>query len=76
LCGPSVRVDEKSEEFWLICCKGAQLADQRALGHLLQAQRGDDLVDVGLLVDDRLPVDLADRADQALRVPRGIVGAV
>ena len=53
--------------------KGAQLADQRALGHFLQAQRGDDLVDVGLLVDDRLPVDLADRADQALRVPRGIV---
>jgi len=38
--------------------KGAQLADQRALGHFLQAQRGDDLVDVGLLVDDRLPVDL------------------
>jgi hypothetical protein len=29
-----------------------------------------------VLVDDRLPVDLADRADQALRVPRGIVGAV
>src|SRR5262249_27128034 len=49
---------------------------QRALGHLLQAQRGDDLVDVGLFLDDRLPVDLADRADQALRVPRGIVGAV
>ena len=44
--------------------------------HLLQTQRGDDLVDVGLLVDDRLPVDLADRADQALRVRRWIVGAV
>ena len=50
---------------------GAQLADQRALGHLLEAQRGDDPVDVGLLVDDHLPVDLSGRPNQALRVLRG-----
>ena len=58
------------------CGVGAQLADQRALGHLLEAQRGDDLVDVGFLVDDRLPVDLADGTDQAFLVQRRIVGAV
>ena len=44
---------------------GAQLADQRALGHFHEAQRGDDLVDVRLLADDDLPIDLADRPDQA-----------
>ena len=43
----------------------AQLADQRALGHLLETQRGDDLVEVGFLVRDGLPVDLADGANQA-----------
>lgn len=55
---------------------GAQLADQRALDHFLQAQCGDDLVDVGLLTDDELPVDLADRMDQALLVQYRIIGAV
>lgn len=54
----------------------AQLADQCALGHFLEGQRGDDLVDVRLLVDDELPVDLADRPNQALFVRRRIVGAI
>jgi len=55
---------------------GAQLADQRALRHLLQPQRGDDLIEVRLLADDEIAVDSPDRPDQALLVQRRIVGAV
>ena len=32
---------------------GAELADERALGHLLESQRGDDLVEMGLLRRDQ-----------------------
>ena len=32
------------------CGKGAQLPDQRALGHFLEAQRGHDLIDVDFLI--------------------------
>lgn len=55
---------------------GAQLADQRALRHFLQAQCGDDSVDVRLLTDDELPVDLASRPDQAFLVQCQIIGAI
>ncbi len=55
---------------------GAQLADQRALRHLLQPERGDDPVDVWLFVDDEIAVDFPDRSDQAVLVLCKIVGAV
>ena len=46
----------------------AQLADQRTLRHLFQAQRGNDLVDVWFFVGDGLKIDPADRPDEALLV--------
>jgi hypothetical protein len=54
----------------------AKLADQCALGYILEAQRGNDLVDVGFFIYDRLPVDLADGTDQTVFVQRWIAGAV
>ena len=50
--------------------------DVGAPGHFLEAQRGGDLVDVWFLADDELPVDLADRPDEALLVQRRIIGTV
>ena len=61
---------------WIRRGVGAQLADQRALGHLLQSQRGDDVVDVRFLVDDHLQIDLADRAHQTLLIEGRGVGTV
>ncbi len=55
---------------------GTQLADERALGHFLQAQRGDDAVDVRLFVDDRRQVDLPSRLDQTVRVLRRVTRAI
>ena len=55
---------------------GAQLSDQRTLRHFLEAERGDDRVDVGFLVHNRLPIDRADGTNQAFLVERRIVGAV
>jgi hypothetical protein len=34
------------------------------------------LINIGFLVQDRLRVDLADRADQAFLIKRWIIGAV
>jgi hypothetical protein len=46
------------------------------LGQFLEAQRGDDLVDVVFLVQDGLPVDLTYGADQRFLIQRRIVGAI
>jgi len=61
---------------WIRRGVGAQLADQRALGYLLEAQRGDDPVDVGLLINDDLQIDLAGWLDQTLLVRRRRVGTI
>ena len=41
-----------------------QFPDQCVLSHFLEAERGDDLVDVGFLAGDQLPIDLPDRLNQ------------
>ncbi|RWA52279.1 hypothetical protein AU476_18115 [Cupriavidus sp. UYMSc13B] len=52
---------------------GTKLADECALGHFLEAQRGDDAVDVRLFVDDRRQViNLPGRLDQTVRVLRRV----
>lgn len=55
---------------------GAQLANQRALGHLLQPERGDNLIHVRFFFDDQRQVNLADRANQVFLVQRRVVGAI
>src|SRR5271157_2082762 len=55
--------------------KIAQLPDQRALGHFLEAECGNDLVDIGFLLDDQLPIDLTNRLDQIALVFCRIVAA-
>src|SRR5271166_2904072 len=53
----------------IVLRQGAQLADQRALAHLLEPQGGDDPVDIILLGGDQAAVDLSGRR-QKVRLVR------
>lgn len=56
--------------------QGAKFPDEGTLGHFLEAERGDDLIDMAFFPDNQLAVDLADWLDQAMLVLRGVVAAV
>src|SRR5260370_27333663 len=46
----------------------AQFPDQRALGHFLETERSNDLIDIAFLLEDQLPIDLTNRLDQIVLV--------
>ena len=60
----------------IVLRQGAQLADQRALAHLLEPQCGDDPVDIILLGDDQAAVDLPGRRQKVRLVLCDVAGAV
>ena len=67
---------EDSLSGWIVLRQGAQLADQRALAHLLEPQCGDDPVDIILFGGDQAAVDLPGRRQQVRLVLCDVAGAV
>ena len=60
----------------IVLGQGAQLADQRALAHLLEPQGGDDPVDIILLGGDQAAVDLSGRRQKVGLVLCDVAGAI
>ena len=50
----------RSVKFPIVLRVSTQFPDQCVLSHFLEAECGDDLVDVGFLAGDQLPIDLPD----------------